>query len=88
MARSRRGQAELIAATIGIAVFVLVVAFMILSVTATGYVSTSALAERAQFENERQLEKLAYTYDPITGSCTITNAGAVEIEIVRVWKTT
>jgi len=86
MARSRRGQAELIAATIGIAVFVLVVAFMILSVTATGYISTSALAERARFENERQLEKLAYTYDSITGSCTITNAGAVEIKIVRVWR--
>jgi len=86
MARSRRGQAELIAATIAISVFVLVVVFMILSVTATGYVSTSALAERARFENERQLEKLAYIYDPNYRECIITNAGAVEIKIVRVWK--
>jgi len=86
MARSRRGQAELIAATIAISVFVLAVAFMILSVTATGYVSTSALAERARFENERQLEKLAYIYDPNFDTCSITNAGAVEIKIVRVWK--
>jgi len=88
MARARRGQAELIAATIAISVFVLVVVFMILSITATGYVSTSALAERARFENERQLEKLAYTYDPATWSCTITNAGAVEIRIVRAWNYT
>jgi len=85
MANARRGQAELVAATISIAVFVLVVVFMILSVTSTGYVSTSALAERARFENERQLEKLAYIYDPYSDVCSITNAGTVETEIVRAW---
>jgi len=85
MAKARRGQAELIAATIAIAVFVLVVVFMILSITATGHVSTSALAERARFENERQLEKLAYVYDPNSEECIITNAGAVEMVIVRAW---
>jgi len=86
MVRARRGQAELIAATIAIAVFVLVVVFMILSVTATGYVSTSALAERARFENERQLEKLTYTYDPSNGICVLMNAGSVDIKIVRIWR--
>jgi len=82
----RRGQAELVAATIAIAVFVIVIAYMFIAISSAGHVTTSALADRARFENEKQLEKLAYAYDPITGSCTIMNAGAVEIEIVRVWR--
>ncbi|MEM3980961.1 MAG: hypothetical protein QXF79_06905 [Ignisphaera sp.] len=81
----RKGQAELIGGIIAISVLLLSIGTIFYTVFAVSSQTSVQFSKRAQFEAERNSERISVTYESTEDSCIISNTGAVDITIARVW---
>ncbi|MEM0026345.1 MAG: hypothetical protein QXT53_00220 [Ignisphaera sp.] len=80
-----KAQAEIIGGVLAIAVLLMAISTILYATFALMSSSSTNISKRAQFEVERNSERISVVYDANNYKCIVNNTGSVDITIVRQW---
>ncbi|MEM1743426.1 MAG: hypothetical protein QXK95_05610 [Nitrososphaerota archaeon] len=80
-----KGQAEIIGGIIVLAVFISAIGLLYTTLMQLSSTSTKGFSERANFEAEKNIEKLTVDYDSTNKRCILVNQGPIPLAITRIW---